>query len=647
MTESATGEVHNSSVVVPTSVTPFSLDLEAPASFKPGLPWEVQLTATYPDGTPRDGTYVVNISAPFPNGTSALPGVPTVIMIASGGRATASVTVPKPSAACCNATLGFGAKGTECCVNSVNAFFSNTDNVYASAYASAASSPAAEFVSLGKQSPAGPAAAGATVSFPVATTVAGGTPVSFVLVGSQGVAASGVVSAGSSGGSISFTLPSGLGSQANLLAFIQTATGVAADSVPVSFVPSMPLTVSARFNQTAAQPGDPVSIAASASGGAGSRVWLLVTDKSVALLGGSSALNGSTLLAKVAEATSAASDRQEEMFGMSINRCWGMLTPQAAAGVAFFTPLPVPKCSSSGWGGGGVAMDMMAMGAVAEAAPASADRSRQPAAAGEAAATPTTRLRTLFPETWVWTSAAVDASGAATVALTAPDTITSWQLTAFASGAGGLGVAPAAPELSVSQPFYIRPALPYSLVRNETLTVKVGVFSALPAAISATVTLAGGSGAFSGAGSVTVSVPAGGSATATFLITPSALGPLTLTFAAASSDGAASDAVQKTLVVFAEGFPVTVTQNAVVNGTSGAITFASSLPADLVPGSAATTISVVGDLMGNTIKGLDKLVSVPSGCARPGRRPLLCPRAELSRAALLARAGRIVAVEWV
>lgn len=674
MTESATGEVRNASTVVATSINPYSVSLSAPATYKPGLPWVITLKATNPDGTPRDGTYNVTLDARYSNGTNTLSS-PSRLVTTSGGVATLTVTVPKQQAWCCNVTASqysYG-KDTQCCVYGVSANLYNTDNVYAGAYGSMATSPAQEYISLGAQSPPGPAAVGATVTFPVATTVPGGTAVAWVVTGGKGVAASGSAAAGSG---ISFAVPPGLGGDAKLLAFFQTTSGVAADVADVSVVPSMPQTVTAGFNQSAAQPGDTVAVSATATDAA-SRVWLLAVDKSVALLGGSTALNGSDLLSKVAASTSASADSMDRMFG-GWNRCWSNQPPQEQAGVILFTSAPVPVCNN---GGGvimaGLPMAMAGAGAAMEDASVAKSNTAAPSPALAAGTTPTTRVRTLFPETWVWFSLPVDASGRATKAVDVPDTITSWQLSAFASGPSGLGVASGVAELAVSQPFYIRPALPYSLVRemprccfqmyfqwlwatgpayewavlspcaklpalsgsqvrNETLLVSVGVYSTLAAATTATVAVTpSATGAFTVAGptSVQVSLPAGGgSATAQFSLTPTALGPLLLTFAAATADGSASDAVQRTILVSPEGFPVTITQNVVVNSTTGSVVLPSALPADLVPGSATATVSVVGDLMGNSIKGLDQLVTVPSGCASHARTPFVTHRGRAAAA---------------
>ena len=73
--------------------------------------------------------------------------------------------------------------------------------------------------------------------------------------------------------------------------------------------------------------------------------------------------------------------------------------------------------------------------------------------------------RTLFPETWLWVHADVDASGALTLPATAPDTITSWQLSAFAThatlGAGAQHGPLSLSPLHALPLFLFPPFLPY------------------------------------------------------------------------------------------------------------------------------------------------------------------------------------------
>lgn len=62
--------------------------------------------------------------------------------------------------------------------------------------------------------------------------------------------------------------------------------------------------------------------------------------------------------------------------------------------------------------------------------------------------------------------------------MTVPDTITEWKLNAFCVADIGFGLSEQA-SLTVFQPFFVDPLLPYSVVRGETLHLKATVFNYL------------------------------------------------------------------------------------------------------------------------------------------------------------------------
>ncbi len=68
------------------------------------------------------------------------------------------------------------------------------------------------------------------------------------------------------------------------------------------------------------------------------------------------------------------------------------------------------------------------------------------------------------------------------VAKTVPDTITKWAAGAFCTSPGGFGVAPKT-DLTAFKPFFVSLALPYSVIREETFTLKATVFNYLPKCI--------------------------------------------------------------------------------------------------------------------------------------------------------------------
>ncbi|KAM3913955.1 alpha-2-macroglobulin-like [Leptodactylus fuscus] len=98
------------------------------------------------------------------------------------------------------------------------------------------------------------------------------------------------------------------------------------------------------------------------------------------------------------------------------------------------------------------------------------------------------KVRTYFPETWIWELAALGESGRAEIHHKAPDTITDWNAGAICIGPSGFGISPSS-SLRVFQPFFVDLTLPYSVVRGETFTLRASVFNYLKQCIMVQTTL--------------------------------------------------------------------------------------------------------------------------------------------------------------
>nr|DBA23306.1 TPA: hypothetical protein GDO54_014234 [Pyxicephalus adspersus] len=98
------------------------------------------------------------------------------------------------------------------------------------------------------------------------------------------------------------------------------------------------------------------------------------------------------------------------------------------------------------------------------------------------------KIRTYFPETWLWELVAIGDSGSADLHPKAPDTITDWNAGAVCLGQSGLGLSPPV-SVRVFQPFFVDLTLPYSVVRGETFILKASVFNYLKQCIKIKVTL--------------------------------------------------------------------------------------------------------------------------------------------------------------
>jgi CD109 antigen len=114
-----------------------------------------------------------------------------------------------------------------------------------------------------------------------------------------------------------------------------------------------------------------------------------------------------------------------------------------------------------------------------------------------------------------------------------------------------------------------------------------------------------------------IQVPSNDAASAYFWIVPGALGHISIEVSATSST--AADAAQFTLLVIPEGVPQEYSTSVLFSVSAGQTqsnTLSVSRPPDgvLVPGSLYATVTVIGDLMGQSLNGLGDLLQMPYGC---------------------------------
>ncbi|XP_048015827.1 alpha-2-macroglobulin-like protein 1 [Megalobrama amblycephala] len=245
---------------------------------------------------------------------------------------------------------------------------------------------------------------------------------------------------------------------------------------------------------------------------------------------------------------------------------------------------------------------------------------------------PAGKIRKFFPETWIWDLIPVGRSGSVDVAKTVPDTITKWAAGAFCTSPVGFGLAPNV-NLTTFKPFFVSLALPYSVIREETFTLKASVFNYLPKCIMVKVTLAD-SQQFTAQPcqgcTYTQCVCSEESKTFQWIVKPSALGKVNITVRAEAvqtqqlcgnevvtfPDKGRIDTVMQSVLVQAEGTKQSVTQNELIcltdrpQETSVSLT----LPKVFVKDSPKSFVTVLGDLMGRALRNIGDLLAMPYGC---------------------------------
>ncbi|XP_055376031.1 CD109 antigen isoform X9 [Condylostylus longicornis] len=243
-------------------------------------------------------------------------------------------------------------------------------------------------------------------------------------------------------------------------------------------------------------------------------------------------------------------------------------------------------------------------------------------------------VRKEFPETWLWmesTIKLIDNNGEIVLKEKVPDTITSWVLTAFSvNSKTGLGITKDATKLRVFQPFFVSTNLPYSVKRGEVLSVPVIIFNYLEKDLDAEITMDNTDQEYEFAEATNeieeksiedikrskrLTVPANSGKSTSFMIRPKNVGNMAIKIQATTP--IAGDAIQQMLPVEPEGVTQYVNKAIFINlkdGKEQSEKVKIEIPDDAVPDSQYAEVSVVGDLLGPTIKNLDKLVRMPYGC---------------------------------
>uniref|UniRef100_A0A1A9W1S8 TEP1-F n=1 Tax=Glossina brevipalpis TaxID=37001 RepID=A0A1A9W1S8_9MUSC len=242
------------------------------------------------------------------------------------------------------------------------------------------------------------------------------------------------------------------------------------------------------------------------------------------------------------------------------------------------------------------------------------------------------RVRKNFDEVWLFEDIDNnDNSTNMTLTKPIPDSITSWIITAFAINENtGFGVTKKPFKINAFQPFFIDVNLPYSVKRHEVVEIPVIIFNYMDNTLEAEIVLENMDGeyeffdvsndiekSFLNPQQRTKKVVAApnSSENVSFVIRPRVIGDITLKIQAVTS--LVSDAVHKKLKVEAEGVTQYKNEAMFLNLVGKQLRddqLKIVIPPDVIKDSEYMEISVVGDLLGPTVKSLNELVRKPYGC---------------------------------
>ncbi|MBN3301480.1 CO4 protein, partial [Amia calva] len=236
------------------------------------------------------------------------------------------------------------------------------------------------------------------------------------------------------------------------------------------------------------------------------------------------------------------------------------------------------------------------------------------------------RLRSFFPQTWLWDVLDVPESGRLSHKTVLPDSITTWEMQAIGiSERQGRFCIVEPTKFRVFQDFFVSLKLPYSVKRHEQLEVKAVVYNYRPESLEVTVMLKTTQELCSPDnmdGKQKVTVPGNSAVPVYFSVVPLDIGEIPLHVTAHASSKI-SDAVQKNLKVVVEGVLMSTHYEYNLDG-AGAKTRTIEIPDmdNTIPGvESEAYASIKGGAMGESaqnclnLEGVEKLIRLPTGCA--------------------------------
>ena len=583
--ERSTGYIESTTQLITVAATPLSLQaIPESNTFKPGLPFSFLVVTETPDNQPLSEGVTVHIN--YSDDDLDFLAEHTEQVTTQNGKALLTITPPFDAVAF---TLEAWAEGA-----------------HASLTVNAGYSPSGSFIHL-EQVGDSPLSVGDVAEFHVAATKETGNFYYEVL--SRGMV---VFTDYTPDPTIRFTVTPLMAPEARVLVYqVLPTREVAADYLPFSVEAAYPHEVAVEFGEPEVRPGDEVDIDIQTQGEA--RVGLVAVDRSVYILA-ENRLNLQQVfneLERLYQRPQVELHEARPIFDVYTRGAKEtfddagvivMTNQRVPEGKEYRRPRPTPL--------------PMAVAAMAPEVIVEKEAAQNEAADGGFAKSTgdlaeVQRVRQFFPETWIWTDLMTDQSGHGTVGVTAPDSITTWQLRAVGmSREHGLGISEA--ELTVFQEFFLQVDLPYSAIRGEELPVRVSLYNYLDAPQEIFVDLEPTDDfeLLDDAQKV-VTVPGNDIGRAAFTIRPKKPGIAPLKVTARSA--AAADAVIKELLVRPEGVARETVDNLVLSAGDGE-TVDATIPANAIADSGRVHVAVTGSYLTQSIDGLERLLQMPFGC---------------------------------
>mmetsp|Transcript_45264 Transcript_45264/g.98421 ORF Transcript_45264/g.98421 Transcript_45264/m.98421 type:complete len:1566 (+) Transcript_45264:83-4780(+) len=677
--DAATGERRNGTANLPVATSPHGLEADIEANmeaFKPGLPVKLRVVLTHPDGTAAShadaaGSLKLEVrknTVDYQQASTVELDLPGSAFV--GSVAEVEIPVETEASSCCDplanaASYDEYARLMACCTTSMritlkddSQSLTNRKGESSELCLSRAYSPSGHFLDV----------VFSDDDFSqvklISTRALTGAVLDFVLLqgsavvgGRRNVAVSNVVEATAdvkySTGDFSVVIPSSLSGECRLVAMLSWSDGsVLTGAVKFERSFQRPFELMASFGEATVLPGGSVELRL--SGPAGARAFVAAVDQSVELMGTRASIAGPSVLAGLKRAAGDAPTVAPRVWRhcpalgplASLTGDLGAVSAALLQADVSAPKLPgetdLPYGESLGPGcprhvvqysecGNGDGVDMMLEMAFAAEGPAmnadGAEVQRSNEKSQGEGLTKVGTVRSFFPETWIWKEYSLSGqgqAGSASEVLSAPDTITSWSLEAWAVNADGLASTRASEPLTVFKPLFVEMRLPVTVVRGEEFELIVAIFNYIPdgSRVEATLKIALAEGFQLPDNGTTYEqqllVARGSSNSTTLRVRALTIGALEIQASAQTPQSVGhADAMKRNLIVKAEGLPEAETLNKLLIIKDGKIVDGSmqiAVPDFAVDGSVRASVMAVGDLMGPSLKGLERLLQIPSGC---------------------------------
>lgn len=220
------------------------------------------------------------------------------------------------------------------------------------------------------------------------------------------------------------------------------------------------------------------------------------------------------------------------------------------------------------------------------------------------------RVREFFPETFVFEPALItDQSGRATLAVTMPDAITTWRITASASSAGG-ELGSTLSQIKVFQDFFVDIDLPVSLTEGDEISIPVALYNYLPRSQKIRLTLQSEDWFdILESSEIERTLQKDEVSVAYFPIRVRKIGYHSILVKAYGE--VKSDAIKRSIEIVPNGkrFDAVISDR-LERGVSKIVTF----PAEAIKDANGLTLKIFPGIYSQVVEGLEKMLGMPYGC---------------------------------